>query len=82
MIKQTSLDLIPESSDARQSRSRVQSQDQGKTIPGFTPENFVIPKIYYFDLDTLSEEKRKQMAAKPSDFFNYGQLTESWTRVQ
>lgn len=67
-------DLLLEGSETRvqpQSRSRIQSQDQ-KATSNITIENFRIPKIYYFDLDTLSEEKKKQIKEKPSDFFNYG----------
>lgn len=67
--------MVGESSEARnQPRSRIQSQDQGRTGPGLTPENFRLPKIYFFDLDTLPEERRKQMKENPGDFFNYGTL--------
>jgi len=66
---------VPGTSEVRiQGRSRIQSQDQNRTGPGLTPENFRIPKIYYFDLDSLSKEKLEQMRKNPSDFFNYGIL--------
>lgn len=68
-------EFIPEVNEPRvQSRSRIQSQDQNRVGQGLTLENFRIPKIYYFDLDSLPDEKIEQMRKNPSDFFNYGRF--------